>query len=265
MVEALAWGARGNPGLLLLHGNGAHADWWSFIAPLFADDYRVVAPSWSGMGDSDWRPAYSVGLFAEEALAVGETLGLFESDAKPLIAAHSFGGFPALALAQRFGRRFAGVVSMDSPVEAPGHEHSGPPSRSKPNRIYPSFAEAFSRFRLAPEQACENLFAVDHVARGSIKAVEGGFTWKFDPFIWRKFADESAAAMLAEAACPVAVMWGARSALMAPPVVSHMKTVLGAQAPFIAIPDAAHHLILDQPIAVIAALRGLFAAWPARE
>ena len=35
-IETLAWGKRGEPGLMLLHGGAAHADWWSFIAPLFA-------------------------------------------------------------------------------------------------------------------------------------------------------------------------------------------------------------------------------------
>ena len=44
------WGREGAPGLLLLHGNGAHADWWSFIAPYLANDFRVAAMSWSGYG-----------------------------------------------------------------------------------------------------------------------------------------------------------------------------------------------------------------------
>ena len=35
-VETLAWGERGKPGLIFLHGGAAHADWWSFIAPFFA-------------------------------------------------------------------------------------------------------------------------------------------------------------------------------------------------------------------------------------
>ena len=35
-IEVLAWGERGLPGLLLLHGFTAHADWWSFLAPLLA-------------------------------------------------------------------------------------------------------------------------------------------------------------------------------------------------------------------------------------
>ncbi|MFN3371726.1 MAG: alpha/beta fold hydrolase, partial [Sphingomonadaceae bacterium] len=33
-IEWLAWGPAGAPGLLLLHGNGANADWWRFTAPL---------------------------------------------------------------------------------------------------------------------------------------------------------------------------------------------------------------------------------------
>ena len=37
-IELLTWGDQGKPGILFLHGNGAHADWWSFIAPFFARD-----------------------------------------------------------------------------------------------------------------------------------------------------------------------------------------------------------------------------------
>src|ERR1700759_4944792 len=40
-IELLTWGEVGRPGLILVHGNSAHADWWSFIAPFLADRYRV--------------------------------------------------------------------------------------------------------------------------------------------------------------------------------------------------------------------------------
>ena len=48
------------------NGNGAHADWWSFIAPFFAAHYRVAALSWSGMGGSDWREHYTLEAFVDE-------------------------------------------------------------------------------------------------------------------------------------------------------------------------------------------------------
>src|SRR5690606_34053472 len=38
-LDARVWGEPGKPGLLFLHGFIAHADWWSFIAPFFAQDY----------------------------------------------------------------------------------------------------------------------------------------------------------------------------------------------------------------------------------
>ena len=68
-IETLAWGERGKPGILFMHGNGAHADWWSYIAPFFAKDYRVGALSWSGMGGSDWRKQYTLENFVNESLA----------------------------------------------------------------------------------------------------------------------------------------------------------------------------------------------------
>ncbi|MBV9329981.1 MAG: hypothetical protein JOZ55_00345, partial [Alphaproteobacteria bacterium] len=35
-VHYLRWGDREKPGLLLVHGNAAHAHWWDFIAPYLA-------------------------------------------------------------------------------------------------------------------------------------------------------------------------------------------------------------------------------------
>jgi len=52
-IEVLTWGEIGKPGLLLAHGNSAHADWWSFIAPYLAQDFRVASMSLAGMGASE--------------------------------------------------------------------------------------------------------------------------------------------------------------------------------------------------------------------
>jgi pimeloyl-ACP methyl ester carboxylesterase len=115
-IETLSWGARGMPGLLLLHGKMAHAQWWSFIAPLFAATHRVVAPSFGGMGGSDWRTSYSVQTMADEALAAAEREGLFDAPVPPLIVGHSFGGFVSLVCAQQHGARLGGVFTLDMPL-----------------------------------------------------------------------------------------------------------------------------------------------------
>ena len=61
-IHYLRWGGRDKPGLLLIHGNGAHAFWWSFIAPFLAREYNVAAMDLSGMGDSEPRAHYVDGI-----------------------------------------------------------------------------------------------------------------------------------------------------------------------------------------------------------
>ncbi len=270
-IETLVWGCEGAPGLLLLHGNGAHADWWSFIAPFLAQDFRVVAMSWSGMGGSDWRSAYSVDLYIEEALAAASAGGLFASAVKPVVVGHSFGGFPTIALAARHGRELRSVVLLDTPLWSPeqraDRKSMRDPSRERrPHRIYPTLVDALARFRLAPEQPCEHLYIVDYIARQSIREVtpdsanpNGGFTWRFDPFLWNHYEQSDASADLRGAQCPVAVIWGAQSQLMPTRVIDYMRSLAAAGTAFVEIPEANHHVMLDQPLATVAVLHGLLA------
>jgi pimeloyl-ACP methyl ester carboxylesterase len=180
----------------------------------------------------------------------------------PVIVAHSFGGFATILAGARHGDRLAGTVIVDSPVNPPDRP-GGPPHReSRPHRIYPTLTEALSRFRLAPEQPCENDYIVDFIARKSLRAVEGGLTWKFDPSLWtHRFSIGDTAACLRNTRCRIAIMRGENSVLMPPEVGEYMYSLLGHAAPVIEIPQARHHVMLDQPLAFVAALRALLADW----
>jgi pimeloyl-ACP methyl ester carboxylesterase len=265
-VHYLRWGDRAKPGLLLVHGNGAHARWWSFIAPFLAREYSVAAIDISGMGDSGWRERYSLEVFAEEQIAVCEDAGFFKGDEPPIIVGHSFGGFITILTGALYGNRLAGTVIVDSPVNPPNRP-GGPPSREfRSHRIYPTLEEAMGRFRLAPPQPCENLYIVDYIARNSLKEVstpEGGsgWTWKFDPAIWQRFNIGDMGARLAATRCRIAIMRGEFSVLLPPEIGDYMFTLLGKSAPVIEIPQARHHVMLDQPLAFVSALRALLADW----
>ena len=63
------WGDQSKPGLMLCHGNGAHAHWYDFIGPAMAAEYHVIAMTFSGMGDSDWRDSYDMDKFSAEQIA----------------------------------------------------------------------------------------------------------------------------------------------------------------------------------------------------
>ena len=261
------WGDPNAPGLLLVHGNGAHAHWWDFIAPWFAARYNIAALTFSGMGDSDWRDSYAMETFSKEQIAVCEDAGMFAHAQKPIIVAHSFGGFVTLLTGADHGHRLTGTVIVDSPVNPPDRDHRGPPRSGRPNKLYPDLAAALGRFRLAPPQPCETHYAMDYIARWSLKKETGntgteGWTWKFDPAIWKRFqAAREPSEMLKATKCRIAIFRGEDSALMPDDVGDYMRSLLGHQVPFISIPEAHHHVMLDQPLAFVAALRTLLEEW----
>ncbi|WP_084397879.1 alpha/beta fold hydrolase [Henriciella aquimarina] len=263
------WGDAAKPGLLLVHGNGAHAGWFDFIAPFLAEDWNVVAANFSGMGDSGWREAYTFSGFCAEQIAVCEDAGLFDHAQKPVIVAHSFGGLVSLLTAIEHGDRFAGAIIVDSHIEPPGEDRPRPPRRTRPNRVYPDLASALARFRLAPPQPCENDFAVDYIARHSLKETQDedgrpGLVWKFDPFIFSKLLAEWDTMDLTrlETKCPILFMRGAESSLVTPEVAAYMASLQDPPVPTVSIPQAHHHIMLDQPLAFVAAIRGILTGWP---
>ena len=258
-IEWLGWGDRGKPGLLFLHGNGAHADWWRFIAPFFATTHRVAAPSWSGMGGSDHRSRYTIELFMAELEAVADAAGL--SDAGPYtVVGHSFGGFPMMAYANRHGSRLKQAVILDTPFDPEQRRRPrGAGGDARPHRGYPTMADALARFRWAPPQPTTHDYIADFIARHSITETEGGFTWKFDPFLWSEFEAQDGTDLLKSPQCPVALMWGEQSELVHGGLVANMAARMPPGSKRIPIPQAYHHVMADQPLALVAALRGLLA------
>lgn len=273
-LELLTWGAVGKPGLLLLHGGMAHAEWWSFIAPMFAKTHRVAALSWSGMGNSEWRASYAIDQYVEEMLAAISAGGLAAASTKPVVLAHSFGGFPTMRAAHTHGRELGGVIILDAPVLSPEPRRRRSDKRKdeqppRETRIYASEAEALARFRFSPAQPCDNAYIVDWIARTSLRTATSadgtpGWTWKFDPFLWSRLTRTDANDDLARAACPVAVMWGGTSVLFQPDTIAYVETIAPRGSLFVEIPEAAHHVMADQPLALVSAVRAVMAAWALR-
>ena len=57
-IHFMEWGDKTKPSVVMVHGNHAHAHWFKFIGGLLADKYHFAVMSFSGMGESDWRPKY---------------------------------------------------------------------------------------------------------------------------------------------------------------------------------------------------------------
>lgn len=259
-IHYLEWGDRTHPGLILVHGNAAHAHWWSFIAPLLAEKYHVVALDLAGMGDSGWRDSYKMVQFVHDEMAVATDCGMFAARVPPVIVAHSFGGYVTVLAGALYGDKLGGTVLIDAPVNPGGRPRPDRPVH-KSRKIYGSQEEALARFRLVPTQECENLYLLDHIARHSLKEADGGWCWKFDPNIWRDFSIGDQSARLKGTRCRIAVFRGEHSTLLPPDVGNYMSSLLGHAAPVVEIPASSHHIMLDQPIALVSALRALLADW----
>lgn len=259
-IEFLTWGGGDGPGLLLVHGAGAHADWWRPTAPQLARAAgRVVAFSFSGTGGSDWRDGYSMDVHADELMAVAEAAGLFEGGRRPIVAAHSFGCLPAMLAMERWGDRFAGLILIDLYLPPPGR----PPARPRERKLrrYATLEEGLGRFLLAPPQDCSYPFMVDLVARRTLRHTGTHWTWCTDPASGVPVNHDEHRARLRHLTVPLALLRGECSRLVDAEVGDHLREVAPGSARYVEIPDADHHILLDRPLALVAALRSLLAMW----
>lgn len=260
------WGNRDKPGLLLLHGNAAHAHWFDFIAPAFADDFNVVALDFSGSGNSDWRSTYSLEQFTAEQIAVMRATGMLDHAAKPIIAGHSLGGIFGLNTAGQYAELLKGLIIMDSGIKPPAEIAKLPrPNANTQEIFFPDFNTAIGRFRLMPSTPCDNHFILDHVARHGVKEITRdralGWTWKFDPAMWSKFElhDEKPWQCLEKFSGQFAFLKGEFSTRFNDALKEKMLS--RNQGPILTVNGANHHLFLENSSGTISALKDVLSAW----
>ena len=251
-----AWGEGGVSGIVLVHGGAAHARWWDHIGPLLATDRRVVALDLSGHGESGRRPGYSLDHWAAEVMAVADAAGI---TGPPVVIGHSMGGFVALRTAGLYGPDLAGIVVIDSPVHdlTPEEQAAREARAFGPLRVYPSREAAIARFHPMPDQPALP-YVLEHVATTSVRAVGGGWSWKFDPAVFGRTA--ASPTLLHQFACRVA-LFHAEHGIVPQQMTEHMYDKLGRLAPVIEIPAAGHHVMLDEPIALVTGIRALLSDW----
>ena len=133
-LHYLDWGGSGPP-VVLLPGYGLTAHAFDEIGTALAKDFRVIAATPRGYGESDAPPdaaAYTVATMVEDLRALLDTLGIREA----ALVGHSISGTTITAFAQAHPGRVTRLVFLDafpyyaaaggdsvealSPVSAPG-------------------------------------------------------------------------------------------------------------------------------------------------
>lgn len=259
------WGDADNPPLLLVHGNRDHARSWDHIAQAFSDQYRVVACDLRGHGDSEWTKGshYELPEFVLDIVGLIDLLG-----GRVSMVCHSMGGRTGLLTAGAFPERFDKIVAIEGTgqerpsqprgperlrawaLRAKGQEHREP-------RVYKTFADAVERVkqanpRLTPQMA-------EHLARWGAHAIDGGFVWKYDPWLltgsdlevpWDEYDTyyrSITAPMLHILSSEGETARGYR---YGKPIASYF-----ADARSIVVPESGHWIHHDQPAIVIEAIR----------
>ncbi|HDZ57830.1 MAG TPA: alpha/beta hydrolase [Pseudomonas xinjiangensis] len=256
-LHYLGWNLEANdkPVVLLVHGFRGHAHWWDGIAPYLAEDYRVIALDLSGMGDSDHRGSYPF------QYAAADITGLIEAmELGPVTAiGHSYGGVRLLKACADHPQLFKRLINLDSYIYFPEETPPNDPGKSV-RRYYPDLATAMGRYRLVPEQPRFEPAVLEHIARHSLREESEGWCWKFDPLIPAGINHEiPARELLPRVRRPVHVVYAEGSAVIS---ASHARETV-ALLPFgkgpVVMPDAYHHMMIDQPQELTALLKSLLA------
>jgi pimeloyl-ACP methyl ester carboxylesterase len=255
LTHYLEWGDPTNPRvMLLLHGFRGHAHWWDFVAPWFAREYRVIAIDFGGMGDSSYRPEYSRGDFVAEVHAALQMIGRKEVT----LVGHSFGGRISVFVAHEYPQLLKRALIIDTNIG-----FADQPLRTRfvarPKKVYPDRATACARFRFIPDEPPILPRIMQHLAMHSIKPQDEGFVWKFDEKPiggagWEQIAEGE---LLKDIEVPVDFIAGEFSEVVPAALAQRIGRALRNGRGPIVIPSAYHHIPVDQPLALVAAMRAL--------
>ncbi|MFO0689334.1 MAG: alpha/beta hydrolase [Myxococcota bacterium] len=265
-LHVLAWlgDEPATPGdespLVFLHGGGANAHWWDHLAGPLSAGRAVYALDFRGHGDSDHPAERRVGAFNDDLEALVGWLGRDDV----ILVGHSLGATVALDHASRFAATRA-LVLVDL-------ARGGPPEIGRRARLalslrrtYRSREDAVQRFRFLPEssRASEALRAA--IAAHSVREEGvGRFGYKFDPG-WFGLPSRPAPDP-GQIRCPTLLVRGGESTLLTREAAeAFVRSLTGARIParWVEIPEAGHHVLVDQPERLLAVLEAFLETLPA--
>ena len=236
--------------LILIHGTGAHKRWWYPIAPQFMQDTNIVAVDLPGMGDSGFREEYSIKDFGECIISIIENEKIKNGIDNVSIVGHSLGGQVAAYVASEQKELVNNLIMIDTFIRPPDwdpSQHEGGPLRMI--KYYPEKRIILERFRLLPQQDCNNDWFMRYIADHSVKETDEGWRWKFDDSMFNSL--ERLFGYKFSFGCPALFIHGADSLLMSANILDNIKKTYSDIMDFNEVKGAAHHVPLDKPLEIV--------------
>ena len=210
-----------------------------------------------GHGDSPWTPEWSYGTrhYIADLHEIISHWGL----GAPILVGHSMGGHNTMVYAGTHGETLRAMAAIDSPATYPEFAKQALKEMSeRPSRRFDSLEAAAAAFRTIPADTVAAPEVMRHVALHSFRQ-DGDGKWmhKMDR---RTMIREPIDAwpLLPHIACPALYVRPGHSALQ-----EEYGEKIARRMPrgrFAIVPDAHHHVLLDNPRGLIAALEQFFAS-----
>jgi pimeloyl-ACP methyl ester carboxylesterase len=255
LINCLDYGGEGHPPLLLLHGGSAHAHWWDFVAPVFTDRFHVMALDQRGHGDSPWTAEWAYGT--RHYIADVQTIICGWEFGPPVLIGHSMGGHNVLVYAATHGDTIKAMAAIDSPATYPDFAKQALKEMAeRPSRRFDSLEAAVAAFRTIPNNTTATPEVMRHVALNSFRQdADGKWIHKMDR---RTMLREPIDAwpLLPQIQCPSLYVRPASSALPEDYAEKMVKRMPRGQ--LAVVPDAHHHVLLDNPTGLITVLEQFF-------
>lgn len=241
------WGGAG-PGVLLVHGMGAHSGWWDPVVPRLPTGRRYLALDLRGHGDSAWvePPAYLLDDYAADLEAVRAALGWEAFD----LVGHSLGARVSLRYAGARPERVRTLGLLDFFA---AHWVGRDAAPERPPQTYGDLDGILARFRLHPAGTLLDAAALRALGRQGVRqGPDGRWLWKFD---WRALypRQDWDPEEPSRATMPTLLLRGEESLTM-PRAAFHAVLKALPDARGAQVPRAHHHITLDAPAETAGAL-----------
>jgi pimeloyl-ACP methyl ester carboxylesterase len=251
-LSFLEWGSEGRPVLCFLHGGSAHAHWFDFVTPAFAERFHVVALDQRGHGESQWAepPAYATQNFAADLLGFIDALGW----QRVALIGHSMGGHNSMSFAAWHPERVSALVIVDSRPLIPTDRLDRLRRRGERTlRPYPTREAAAQSFRLLPRETNADPALLAHLGASGVVEKDGAWVYRFDPASNAERQPADAWTLLDRITAPTLIARGELSPVLPRDMADKLRAAIRS-ATLVEIPASYHHLVLDNPAAFIGEL-----------
>ncbi len=257
-LHYLDYGAAGLPPVLCVHGGGAHAHWFDYIAPHFSADYHLLALDQRGHGESAWAdpPAYAFESFASDLAEVAEKLDLRDF----VLIGHSMGGLGSIVYAATYPGRLGKLVIVDSSLRmAEDRVAAMRDIGARQGSTYSSHEDFVRRYRLRPVGTTAPADVLRHMAGHATRQADDG-TWrhKIDRNVYAQRIRVDAVPYWDRIRVPALLVKGGNSQRITPQIFADVKSRC-PYAELVEVPGSDHHIPLDNPAGFARAVKPFLA------